>query len=144
MHREYLSLSVHQNKVRKIYLSEGRILSVLVADSSDSAVTMFSMMLEHEHYKTDSASSPDEVLTKLRDQHFDLLLLDLNLQRGLCLDLLHTIRTEISDSIVILTLSSELSSADITKLHDTGADYTLLKPIRTDELVDTIRKMTAS
>ena len=143
MNREYLSLSIHQKKIRKIYLSEGRALSVLVADNSDSAVTMFSMMLEHEHYKTDSASSPDEVLTKLRGQHFDLLLLDLNLQRGLCLDLLRTIRTEISDSIVILTLSSELSSAEKTKLHDTGADHTLLKPIRTDELVDTIRKLTA-
>ena len=60
------------------------------------------------------------------------------------LDLLRTIRTEISDSIVIMTLSSELTSAEKTKLHDTGADYTLLKPIRTDELVDTIRKFTAS
>lgn len=138
------SITMFMRKPRKIYLSEGREPSILVADSSASAVTMFSMMLEHEHYKTDSASSPDEVLTKLRNRHYDLLLLDLNLQRGLCLELLHTIRTEISDSIVIITLSPELTPAEKKDLRDAGAERCLLKPVRMDELADAIRELTVS
>lgn len=81
---------------------------------------------------------------KLREHHYDLLLLDLNLQRGHCLELLRAIRTGISDSIVILTLSPELAPAEKTELRDAGADRTLLKPVRMDELADTIRELTVS
>jgi len=142
--RTRISLSPLMGKTRKIYLSADRVPEILIADTSGNAVTMLSMMLENENYKTSSASSPEEVLGKLKEHHYDMLLLGLNLQRGLCTVLLETIRSKVSDSLVILTLSAELTQAEETSLRESGADRCLVKPVRVEALADAIRDLTVS
>ena len=132
----------HQASVssRKVYRTEGRSLEILIAERSDSGATMLSMMLENEHCAITCVKSAEECLAVLKEKHFDILLLDLNLQRAFCAALISSIRREISYSLVLIAMTSGLTEAEQAAIMESGVDQCLLKPIGEDELIVSIRK----
>ena len=84
--------------------------------------------------------SAEECLAVLKEKHFDILLLDLNLQRAFCASLISTIRREITHSLVLIAMTSGLTEAEQAAIMESGVDQCLLKPIGEDELIAAIRK----
>ena len=125
---------------RKVYRTEGRSLEVLIAERSESGATMLSMMLENEHCSLTCVKSAEECLSVLKEKHFDILLLDLNLQRAFCAALISSIRREITHSLVLIAMTSGLTEAEQVAIMESGVDQCLLKPIGEDELIAAIRK----
>ena len=125
---------------RKVYRVEGRSLEVLIAERSDSGATMLSMMLENEHCSLTCVKSAEECLALLKEKHFDILLLDLNLQRAFCASLISELRREVSHSLVLIAMTSSLTEAEQAAIMESGVDQCLLKPIGEDELIAAIRK----
>ena len=125
---------------RKVYRTEGRSLEVLIAERSDSGATMLSMMLENEHCSLACVKSAEECLAALKEKHFDILLLDLNLQRAFCASLISELRREVSHSLVLIAMTSSLTEAEQAAIMESGVDQCLLKPIGEDELIAAIRK----
>lgn len=125
---------------RKVYRAEGRSLEVLIAERSESGATMLSMMLENEKCSIVCVKSAEECLAVLKEKHFDILLLDLNLQRAFCASLISTIRREITHSLVLIAMTSGLTEAEQAAIMESGVDQCLLKPIGEDELIAAIRK----
>ncbi len=125
---------------RRIYRKEGRPLEVLIAERSESGATMLSMMLENENCSIVCVKSAEECLASLKERHFDILLLDLNLQRAFCTDLISTIRKEIQHTLVVIAMTTGLTEAELAAIMESGVDQCLLKPIGEEDLLSAIRK----
>jgi CheY-like chemotaxis protein len=56
-----------------------RVPRILVVDNEPSVCRALSMVLSRDGFQATTALSPEEALARIRDEHFDLLLLDLRL-----------------------------------------------------------------
>lgn len=125
---------------RRIYRKDGRPLEILIAERSESGATMLSMMLENEKCAITCVKSAEECFAALKEKHFDILLLDLNLQRAFCASLISAVRKEISYTLVLIAMSSSLTEAELAAIMESGVDKCLLKPIGEDELIAAIKE----
>ena len=79
----------------------------------------------------------DECFAKLRDERFDLLLLDVNMPGTTGLEACHEIRSTSDVAIIMLTVRN--SEADKVAALDAGADDYVTKPFSAPELLARIR-----
>lgn len=84
--------------------------------------------------KSDAAGDGLEALNKLRRQHFDLIVLDVNLPKIDGFTLLSKIREE-GSNIPVLVLSARSQRDDVTQGLKVGADDYLVKPFGIEELI---------
>ncbi|MGM0569443.1 response regulator transcription factor [Marinobacter sp.] len=113
---------------------------LLVEDDHMLANTMLAMLREDQH-TVDWLDDGQQALNALRDEHFDLAILDLTLPRLDGLDVLARSRSAgVQTPVIILTARSDLGE----KLQglDAGADDYLTKPFAMAELKARIRAVT--
>src|SRR5690349_9561911 len=88
-------------------------------------------------YEIDDAKTGEEALSKLREFHPDLILLDINMPGMGGLATCKEIRSRASVGIIMLTVRN--SEADKVAALDAGADDFVTKPFSTPELLARIR-----
>ena len=113
---------------------------LLVEDDHMLANTMLTMLREDQH-TVDWLDDGQQALNALRDEHFDLAILDLTLPRLDGLDVMARSRSAgVLTPVIILTARSDLDE----KLQglDAGADDYLTKPFAMAELKARIRAVT--
>jgi two-component system KDP operon response regulator KdpE len=115
-------------------LSAGRIL---VVDDDPQIRRVLRVNLTGHGYEVDDARHGDEALEKLRDERFDLVLLDMNMPGSDGLETCRSIRERSDISIIMLTVRD--SEADKVQALDAGADDYVTKPFSTAELLARIR-----
>ena len=93
--------------------------------------------LTGQGYEVDDAKSGEEALDKLRDQRFDLVLLDMNMPGMGGLETCRLIRAQSEIAIIMLTVRD--TEADKVAALDAGADDYVTKPFNTPELLARIR-----
>jgi two-component system invasion response regulator UvrY len=89
---------------------------------------------------TDEAASGPELLEKIRQQHFDLLLLDLSFGQTSGLDILRALRQQ-SIRVPVLIVSMHPEEMLAVRALRAGADGYLTKDAPTDLLLSVIRKL---
>jgi two-component system, OmpR family, KDP operon response regulator KdpE len=115
-------------------VSAGRIL---VVDDDPQIRRVMRVTLTGQGYEVDDAKSGDTALEKLRDQRFDLVLLDMNMSGMGGLETCRTIREQSEIAIIVLTVRD--SEADKVEALDAGADDYVTKPYNAPELLARIR-----
>jgi sigma-B regulation protein RsbU (phosphoserine phosphatase) len=119
---------------------EGRIL---IADDQRDMLEALSMLLRNHGYQVHTVNSPEAILAALREQPFDLLLMDLNYTRDTTsgregLDLLTSL-TALGDlPIVVMTGWGSVDLAVEAMQHGVG-DF-VQKPWDNARLIATLRK----
>jgi two-component system, OmpR family, KDP operon response regulator KdpE len=115
-------------------MSAGR---VLVVDDDPQIRRVMRVTLTGQGYEVDDAKSGEAALEKLRDQRFDLVLLDMNMPGMGGLETCRAIRGQSEIGIIMLTVQD--SEADKVDALDAGADDYVTKPYNPPELLARIR-----
>lgn len=115
-------------------MSAGRIL---VVDDDPQIRRVMRVTLTGQGYEVDDARDGESALEKLRDERFDLVLLDMNMPGIGGLAACREIRGQSEIAIVMLTVRD--SEADKVEALDAGADDYITKPYNPPELLARIR-----
>ena len=110
---------------------------LLVVDDEPQIRRVLKTALVAEGYQVEAARSADECFLKLREDRFDLVLLDMNMPGTSGVEACKEVRRHSDIAIVMLTVRSE--EADKVAALDAGADDYVTKPFSTPELLARIR-----
>ncbi len=115
-------------------MSAGRIL---IVDDDPQIRRVMRVTLTGQGYEVDDATSGEAALDKVRDQRFDLVLLDMNMAGMGGLEACRAIRGQSDVAIIVLTVRD--SETDKVEALDAGADDYVTKPYNPPELLARIR-----
>ncbi len=110
---------------------------ILVVDDEPQIRRVLKMALSAEDYFVVDAKSAEECFEKLREDRFDLVLVDVNMPGISGLEACQEIRSSSDIGIIMLTVRN--SEADKVAALDAGADDYVTKPFSTPELLARIR-----
>ncbi len=107
---------------------------ILIVDDDKSILRLFTRILQREGYLTDTAETGEEALEKVSNQSYDVVLIDVVLPDINGLALLQRLPSNIKKIVITGTNSNKNNK----KAHANGAFAYLPKPIKTEELLQTI------
>ncbi|HYP12533.1 MAG TPA: response regulator, partial [Bryobacteraceae bacterium] len=110
---------------------------ILVVDDEPQIRRVMRTALSAEGYQVHEAKTGEDALTQLREHHFDLVLLDMNMPGMGGLEACRAMRASSDAAIVMLTVRN--TEQDKVAALDAGADDYVTKPFSTPELLARIR-----
>jgi two-component system KDP operon response regulator KdpE len=110
---------------------------ILVVDDDPQIRRVMRVTLTGQGYEIDDAKSGEAALEKLREQRFDLVLLDMNMPGMGGLETCRAIRGQSEIAIIMLTVRD--NETDKVEALDAGADDYVTKPFNPSELLARIR-----
>lgn len=110
---------------------------ILVVDDEPQIRRVMRTTLVARGYVVSTARSGEEALTKLREERFDLVLLDINMPGMGGMETCRTIRAQSEIPIVILSIRN--AEKEKVEALDAGADDYVTKPFSMPELLARIR-----
>jgi PAS domain S-box-containing protein len=106
-------------------------MRILLAEDNDLNLQLMTLMLDQLGYPLEIARNGKEVLEKVKEQQFDLILMDVQMPVMNGLQATREIRKQLSSSgIWIIGLSANVFDEDQKKAIESGMDDYLTKPIR--------------
>ncbi len=115
-------------------MSDGRIL---IVDDEPQIRRVLKASLSSHGYEVNEAKSGEEALQAIRDQRFDLVLLDMNMPGIGGLEACKEVRRSSEIAVIMLTVRD--SEQDKVAALDAGADDYVTKPFGMPELLARIR-----
>jgi two-component system response regulator CpxR len=110
---------------------------ILVIDDDLSILRVFKNILEKEGYIVEIAETGKDALEKINNEKFDVCLVDVRLPDMDGTDLLLNMT---NDSRTIKIIITGFSTDEVgKKAADYGADDFLVKPVKAEELIATVR-----
>lgn len=116
-------------------------MRVLLVEDDQALAQGIRAALRGEGYTLDCLADGLEAERALRDEAFDLVLLDLGLPRRDGLSLLRQVRARPDGQVPVLVLTARDATSDRIQGLDAGADDYLVKPFDVDELKARIRAL---
>jgi ATP-dependent Lon protease len=113
---------------------------VLVVDDEEIARTNLEYILRKEGHQVATASNGLEALDKVKAQEFDVILTDLKMEKMDGLQLLESVKQLAPHTEIIMVTGYATVSTAVDALKKGAAHY-LSKPIKLDELRDTVREI---
>ena len=111
---------------------------ILVVDDDVNILRVFKNILEKEGYIVDTAETGMDALEKIKEEKFSVCLIDVRLPD---MDGTELLRKMANDSETIKIIVTGFSSEEVgKKAADYGADDFLVKPVRAEELIATVRE----
>ncbi|AIQ24003.1 response regulator transcription factor [Paenibacillus sp. FSL H7-0737] len=115
---------------------QGKV-KILICDDNIAVHESISAYLLAEHMEYESVYNGEEVLRKLEDQHFDLVILDIMLPGLFGTEVCRKIRT--TSNVPIIMLSAKCEETDRILGLEIGADDYITKPFSPREVVTRVR-----
>ncbi len=120
---------------------------VLILEDSKTQATIISKMFQRAGLEPTWAPTAEEALAHLRGGSFDLLVLDVFVERENTLDQLSTFKTLAGDAHVAIMTAGKLSNPDaaadaLNKARRARVDYLLPKPFYFDDVVQICEEVT--
>ncbi|WP_404469358.1 response regulator transcription factor [Sutcliffiella horikoshii] len=112
--------------------------NILIIEDEKKIARVLQLELEHEGYETDAAFTGTSGLEKFKEQHWDLVLLDVMLPELSGLEVLRRIRAADTSTPIIL-LTARNSIPDKVSGLDLGANDYVTKPFEIEELLARVR-----
>ncbi|HPU30852.1 MAG TPA: response regulator transcription factor [Syntrophorhabdaceae bacterium] len=115
-------------------------MNILLIEDEEKVANFISLGLKEEGYEVDIAYDGKKGLDLLRENTYNLILLDLMIPEIDGLELLKTIRSWGLDTPVLI-ITAKNTKEDVVKGLDTGSDDYLTKPFSFEELLARIRAL---
>lgn len=118
-------------------------MKILVVDDDKFILELIVFMLEPEGFEIETCSSVDEAVALLDEQKFDLVITDIVMPEKDGTKLAHYVNS-LKPPIPVLAMTGGLENAveDYVHLADMFADETMAKPLKKDELLDAVKRLT--
>src|SRR3954470_5938890 len=119
---------------------EQRKANILLVEDEENLHDALKLNLELEGYEITSAYDGNEALKAVKDEYFDLIIMDVMLPNMDGVAVTETIRIQ-NNEVPILILSAKNSSADRVLGLKKGADDYMVKPFNLEELLLRVDKL---
>jgi ATP-dependent Lon protease len=113
---------------------------VLVVDDEEIARTNLEYILRKEGHQVATAANGMEALAKVKTQEFDVVLTDLKMEKMDGIQLLESVKQIAPHTEIVMVTGYATVSSAVDALKKGAAHY-LSKPIKLDELRDTVREI---
>lgn len=107
--------------------------SILLVEDSDDIIEIVSLHLTNAGYQVSAVSHYSQALQIIKEQHFDLIILDILLPDSTGYELCKKIRESIFCPIIFMSCLD--SEEDIARAFELGGDGYITKPVRPKEIV---------
>ncbi len=114
--------------------------NILLVEDEENLHEALKLNLEMEGYEVTSAYDGNEALKAIKDEYFDLIIMDVMLPHVDGITVTETIRLQ-NNEVPILILSAKNTSADRVLGLKKGADDYLVKPFNLEELLLRVDKL---
>jgi len=111
--------------------------NILIIDDDKSVLNIFTRILQKQGYNTDTAETGQEAMEKLKNNKYQLALVDIKLPDTNGVDLLAKMH-QAQPNMIKIAVTGFPSLEDATRVIDRGAAAYLVKPVKTEELVKII------
>lgn len=119
-------------------------LRILVVDDERDTLDLIDLTLSTAGYKVDLAGSGAESLQKIRQDRYDVVLLDIMMPDLTGFDVLRTLNQERRELPPVIFLTAKSLPEDRKMGLDLGAKDFLIKPVTRGSLLDSIKRNTQS
>lgn len=113
---------------------------ILCVDDDEDVCLMITNLLGFIGYQVTTVQTVPDALKSIREDKFDLYLIDNWLPGGSGIDICRTIRAD-NPSVAIVFYSAAAFEDDRKRAIEAGADAYFLKPTEINKLVEAIRQM---
>jgi DNA-binding response OmpR family regulator len=108
---------------------------LLIVDDQKEMRQLLKVCLQREDYDITEAASGVEALEKMKDQSFDLLILDIMMPMKDGFEVLKEMRQEIDEKLLVIILTALGETEKVVEGLQLGADDYVVKPFEPRELV---------
>jgi CheY-like chemotaxis protein len=119
---------------------------VLIAEDSSVIQNLTRKILQIQNYKIFSAKNGVQVLKMLEKEHFDVILMDINMPQMDGMECARNIRA-LADAkkaqIPIVAITGNAKNYSMEDFEEAGINAYLQKPLNFDNLVDTVNNLTS-
>ena len=110
---------------------------ILIVEDEKKISRFIELQLKHEGYEIDMAFDGEEALEKIKNQNYDLILLDIMIPRVNGIEVCRRVRKDSTTPIIMVTAKDEMTDKVIGL--DLGANDYITKPFEIEELLARIR-----
>ena len=114
---------------------------ILVVDDEQDVNNFLVTLLETEGFSTDSALSGREAIEKVKNNDYDLILLDIMMDDIDGIEVGRIIRYELKKKIPICMITASLDFTNALKAFDIGVEGYIVKPFDITELLTKIQEI---
>lgn len=119
-------------------------LDILVAEDYDiNRMLIESVFEKYKNIKLDFAHDGKEAVQKVKENQYDIILMDINMPQMNGMDATKIIRQELGKNLPIIALTANSLEGDKERFVEAGMDDYLSKPLNTKELEKILVKYTA-
>jgi CheY-like chemotaxis protein len=118
-------------------------MKILVVDDNKEITDMLSLYLESlDNYECKVINNGKEGLEKIREENFDVIILDLAMPGFSGIDIINSLKSDnvLSKKNIIVLTASELNDDDMQGFIRDGVRAVIKKPISIDDLTDAIQQ----
>ncbi|TDI65337.1 MAG: response regulator [Bacteroidetes bacterium] len=118
---------------------------VLIAEDSSVIQNLTKKILQMQNFDISAAKNGQQVLDVLQDEHFDLILMDINMPVMDGMECTRNIRAMTDPEkarIPIIAITGNAKNYSIAEFKEAGIDDYLPKPLNFDVLVEKVKKYT--
>jgi CheY-like chemotaxis protein len=118
---------------------------VLIAEDSSVIQNLTKKILMMQNYSIHSAKNGEQVLKALETDHFDIILMDINMPKMDGMDCTRAIRAledKTKANIPIIAITGNAKNYSMEDFKEAGINEYLQKPLNFDQLVETVKKLT--
>ena len=114
---------------------------ILIADDSKPIRQLLQFVLEGAGYRVDAACDGSEALTMAQEQHYDLVITDINMPNMNGIELIQALR-QLNGycGLPILTLTTEATNPMKQQGREAGATGWIVKPFIPKKLLDAVKR----
>jgi len=116
---------------------------ILIAEDSSVILNLTKKILAQQNYEISSAKDGDELLNKISSEHYDLLLLDINIPKKDGMECAREIRAlddPDKSKMPIFAITGNARNYSVEEFTAVGINEYLQKPVNFDELVELTAK----
>ena len=115
---------------------------LLIIDDDERTVQVFRTYLSMKGYEVDTASDAASALQVLESRKPDVMLIDIQLPGMDGMELIRRVRGNAhADDVLIIAVTALAMAGDMERCLSAGADRYMSKPLRLDQLVETIETL---
>lgn len=117
---------------------------ILVADDDGPFRALAAIVLKGAGYRVAEARDGHEALARMRDETWDLVLLDIRMPGKSGWEVLHTVRDGLPEGVPpprTLMMTGLTTEFDLDRLHREGAMGMLIKPFQNEDLLAEVRRI---
>ena len=118
---------------------------VLIAEDSSVIQNIAKKVLEFQNFDITSAKNGKEVLSKMANEHFDIILMDINMPQmdGMeCAKQIRALTDTTKSQIPIIAITGNAKNYSMDDFKAVGINEYIPKPIDFDSLIETVKKLT--